>query len=360
LVYQQHKFVVDIVGTLNVEAGLREARVPAYHANLVNDLAQILDIEAGLTAILSAADDFTLTTELPARNMRWTDTEPVATTIPNHRDDEPAEHDTFLVGLIQAAASWTPSMRLAMRAHPIFTITNFQERVQDLIVNIGPAGDLAKGLNQMLQRALRRILDRVVGLSPDLNWAFDRDVDQALDSARILGTHLDQILDRIRNHSRDLARNLGSELTHIRTLDRLPALDLGDALDHILRLDHALDRNLIKTTNYAHLDPRDLAHSLDHVRSLVSDLDRIYSFAGELAQTIQAITHFHQVLSDVTAADLRKIDLTSIPLLGLRWSTRTRWPPESEEQIWHDSVQIADGIFEIGRSGTAHVPTSIW
>lgn len=172
-------------------------------------------------------------------------------------------------------------------------------------------------------------------------------LDRALDRALDLGSYLDRTLNR----ARDLARDLGSELARIRELDRLPALDLNYALDHVIHLGYALDRNLTQANNYARLDTHDLAHYLVRVRALVRDLDRTQYFAGKLARAIQALVHFYHVLSDVTGVDLRNIDLAGIPLQGLRWSVRTRWPPDIEDQIWRDSVQIADGIFEVGHGG---------
>ncbi|MGH7485820.1 MAG: hypothetical protein ACREMY_09505, partial [bacterium] len=68
---------------------------------------------------------------------------------------------------------------------------------------------------------------------------------------------------------------------------------------------------------------------------------------------------FHQVLNDVTSVDLRNIDLAGIPLQGLRWSAQTRWPQEMENQICRDSVQIANGIYEVDPSNTTDTLTNI-
>jgi len=61
----------------------------------------------------------------------------------------------------------------------------------------------------------------------------------------------------------------------------------------------------------------------------------------------------------VTGMDLRSIDLVEIPLQGLRWSVQTRWPQEIENQIRRNSVQIADGIYEIDPGGATDIPTTI-
>lgn len=49
----------------------------------------------------------------------------------------------------------------------------------------------------------------------------------------------------------------------------------------------------------------------------------------------------------MTDADLSDVDLRGIPLKGVRWSTGTRWPAESEDQIRRDSVEIKPGLWEI-------------
>lgn len=55
LVDQHRKLVVDIADTLDIEAGLGAALIPTHHAELVADLSRCLDIEAGLAAIVPVA-----------------------------------------------------------------------------------------------------------------------------------------------------------------------------------------------------------------------------------------------------------------------------------------------------------------
>ncbi|MGQ0774517.1 MAG: hypothetical protein ACT4NY_08890 [Pseudonocardiales bacterium] len=51
---QRRAVADDLAATLDLEAGLREAMIPARHADLVADLRDVLDVEAGLSAIVSA------------------------------------------------------------------------------------------------------------------------------------------------------------------------------------------------------------------------------------------------------------------------------------------------------------------
>ncbi len=307
-----------VIGTLEIEAGLREVLIPAHQA---------------------------------------ADSESVAATSPGHVDVEDAQPDTRLLEFFQSTTSWSPSTRLAMRAHPVFHIAGFHDRLHTLVLSLSSASNLASELEGTLECILRRILDRVPDLPPDLNWALDRDLDRGLDPARDLGRDLDRTLDSARAVARDLVRDLGSELAHIRDLDHLPTVDLNYALNHVQNLDTALDRNFTQASNYARLSIHDLAQYHGQVRALIPGLDRVQSFAGELARTIHALVHFHRVLSDATGVDLRSADLAGIPLQGLRWSARTQWPPEIENQIWRDSIQVADGIFEVRHGGKLLLPS---
>ncbi|MGH3700582.1 MAG: TIR domain-containing protein, partial [Pseudonocardiaceae bacterium] len=54
---QHHALVNDLAATLDLEAGLREAMIPARHADLVAGLRDVLDVEAGLSAIVSTTPD---------------------------------------------------------------------------------------------------------------------------------------------------------------------------------------------------------------------------------------------------------------------------------------------------------------
>jgi len=58
--------------------------------------------------------------------------------------------------------------------------------------------------------------------------------------------------------------------------------------------------------------------------------------------------------NDYAGAELRHVDLARIALDGVRWNRDTRWPPAWEPRIRQDSVEIADGVYQIGPEGTHH------
>jgi energy-coupling factor transporter ATP-binding protein EcfA2 len=54
---QYRVLVDDLIAALDLEAGLRDAMIPARHVDLVADLSDVLDVEAGLSAIVPAIPD---------------------------------------------------------------------------------------------------------------------------------------------------------------------------------------------------------------------------------------------------------------------------------------------------------------
>ncbi len=102
--YQSHTLVIDVIGTLEIEAGLRAVLIWARHADVVTDLVGTLDVEAGLAAI--------------------------APTTTDQIKVEETEYDAVLLEFLQAAASWNPSTCLAARTHPIFNLISFDNRPQ--------------------------------------------------------------------------------------------------------------------------------------------------------------------------------------------------------------------------------------
>jgi hypothetical protein len=68
-------------------------------------------------------------------------------------------------------------------------------------------------------------------------------------------------------------------------------------------------------------------------------------------ELIAAVEAIDTALTDLTGSDLTSVDLTGIPLTGLRWSARTRWPPEMAAPVRRSSVEILPGRYEIRPGG---------
>jgi hypothetical protein len=331
LAAQHLHMATDLAATLDLKAGLREAMIPARHANLVADLGDVLNVEAGLSAIVPITSDPTPHKPETTEISDTADAELVAAKGRFETDPQQASPDpmflTELESLVRTAASRSPSTRLAMRTHPAFDL----DRVLDL------AHDLDRALDRVLD------LDLARALALDLACALALDLARALDRARALDLALDRAHNLIRAHDHALIRAL------IRALDRAHNRALTRALDRAYNLAHALAR-------------LDRSHNLDRARNLAHalarDLAAIRTHARDLAQMTRVVADLHHVLSDFTGVDLRSVDLAGIPLEGLRWSMETQWPPQWAEQVWRDSVEVDDGIFEV-RGGNRYVPTTV-
>lgn len=62
--------------------------------------------------------------------------------------------------------------------------------------------------------------------------------------------------------------------------------------------------------------------------------------------------------ADFTGADLRSVDLTAADLTGIRWSSATRWPPGWHDRVRSISHQLGPDLYEITRGAQhdAHIP----
>lgn len=278
----------------------------------------------------------------------------------HHHNPAQATPDTILRELARNAASWDLRQRLVMRTHPIFNLTGFRHRVQkiafdlsrarDPTCNLDLAGELtrdlaragARDLARNLTRGVTRARDRAHELSRDLNWA--RNLTRDADLVRALVLDLVRALDRALDlaHARDRAladaHAFGLTLTY--NPPSFLALGTGLSFTHALAL--ARDRG------------RELCHALTLAHDRAVTLDQ----ALDRDETTQALLDLHNVLSDVTDIDLRHVDLAGIVLRGLRWSVGTRWPPEWFNQIRRDSVQIADGIFQVVNDNAKYASTT--
>lgn len=191
--------------------------------------------------------------------------------------------------------------------------------------------------------------------------------------------HVIYDFDLVRNldvvRGRDLADDLG--LVRALTVDLARAVDLARDLaqDRYRAVAHAQSLGL--TLTYGPLSilalgfglgfvhtltvVRDRDRDMYRVLSLACDralaLDRALERAFDLDQTTKALINLHRALSDVTNHDLRDINLAGIFLGGLRWSTQTRWPPQVEDQIRRDSVEVADSTFQVIARGPIHTLT---
>jgi hypothetical protein len=351
----------DIAQFLDVDGGLREVLIHARHADLVEDLNHRLDVEAGLAAILPTA-----------AGARVTDPQ-----------DTPTAPATDGVELRMCLAAVPPQTRLALRNHPVVTLSVLADlhcRACELALD--PRLDRTRDLDLALDRAVGLDLDRALDPRLDLSRALDRALARALASA--LGLDLDLDLARNLGLGRDRARDLGLDLDFARDLDlgrdrdRAVALALAPAL--ALAFVHALDRASAFFggqdfgLNRARARARDLAvdlartlgldsaraRDLARVRVRVPDRARTRDLARDLARGLDEVLGtflglagavgfgsalLDGLLDDFTGADLSTVELTGVDLVGVRWSLRgTRWPAELDvEQLRNHSRETKPG-----------------
>lgn len=309
LAIQYRHMVADLAAVLDLEAGLREEMIPDRYANLITDLGGVLDVEAGLSAVVPTAPGAT-----PEPEHEPFDLSPVEVD-PRQASPDPRSL-TDLEDLVHNTESLSHSTRLAMRTDPAF--------------------DLVCDIVHVLGSARVRDIIRVLGSTRVIDGARDSDLELARDLARVLdlADHSDSV------HTLYCTRALYRVLAHIhaRVLDLAHARDLHQARVYDLYRARALYRALV------------LYRAQARIRA------RARRLARDLARTTRAIADFHNALNDFTGVDLRRADLDGIPLDGLRWSTKTQWPPQWAEQVRLDSVEVDDGIFEV-RGGNRYATT---
>jgi hypothetical protein len=236
---------------------------------------------------------------------------------PKHQGPEAREFDFGIIrALAHELSCRKPNVRLRVRTHAAFT-----------------------RLEHSLKRG-RHDLDYAHELTHDL----DHDLRNR-DHLHDLTLDLRNLTLDLRNLTLDLDRDLAlaSDLALTLTRDlRNRDLALASALN--LALDRDLDRG------------RDLIRDRD--RDLASDLIRDLDLDAVLADLDGALHDLDGALHDFTTADLREVDLTGVPLEGVRWSSATQWPADWAPQVALASVEVAPDVFEV-REGNTHVPTSV-
>ena len=292
----------DLGRLLDVEGGLREVLVAAEHTATGRSLE--LDVEAGLAAIVPAAQP----------------------PVPQENAAGPAG---AAGGLVAARlSSLDTESRLAVRTHPALDglataleVGAIRDRAHELVRVLRrghPTDEHVDELARNLESALVRVGGRHHGgaVAGDLDSALDHEISRARDLVHILIDAVDG--DSVRAVAPALRGSMGT------------ACDLA----------------------------QDLARSLAHDRTLPHrftiaielDLDLDADSAGR-ARALDRARH------DFTTADLRRIDLSHLSLVGLRWSAATRWPSEQwRSQALLDSTELADGVYEI-HDGSTTVPT---
>jgi hypothetical protein len=295
----------DLTAAVNLEAGLRDATLPARHTDLVADLTQALDLDAGLAAILP-------TTQTP--------------TAPSPEQPTPGRPEqattTGLEQLLRWLADQGAGYRLANRAQPWLDLLDAYIRVLTCYETTTLALDRRSALDLALARDIARASDLANDLANDL--ASSRARARARPLANALASASDLANDLASTRARPLANDLAS------------ASDLASRLAGASTLANVLARTLAK--DLARTLANDFARNLDLARDRHIKLGRTHDRLKELRH-------------DFTGEDLRHVDLTDVTLEGVRWDEATQWPARWQDTIRASSTPHPDGGWQIGPGG---------
>ncbi len=344
---------------LNPESGLQDVLLESRHNAAVRALGPVIDVDAGLAAIL------------PVRSraaVRETGGAPAA-----------ALHRPLTARGVIAAVP--PALRLALRGHPaVASITATTTIRRDALDRDGRySSALVHSIDSQGQRGLHALCEQAADLEHALRSALDLQ-----DAARVCLTDADGLtLGPVQalNHALTLSKRLSAAGEFDRLLQTaLPSAD--DIMTLVRRIDAARavtageeDRDDAFAAVRGVVEAITAARQrlLGRARSMIDTWARemTLSDARELDKTVGGPFGFvavHETLGDAllagalddcTRADLTDVDLLTVDLTGLRWSVRgTRWPTGT------DIVLLITHSRETAEGSGVYVvmspPTTLW
>ncbi|KIF76256.1 hypothetical protein QR77_24915 [Streptomyces sp. 150FB] len=279
----------SLEGVLDIEAGLREVLLQSRHRRRVDDLATVIDVEAGLAAILPVSS-------------------PVPTPAPGGAVASPVQD--FLRSL-------TAEKRMALRHHPgglragrLLALTELHDKTGVVPAEMTP---FVVSFAHEVAQALISEFKRQNGLRQPKTRYMIHQITQALDTS-LLG---DGALVRPLSFAKDLldaARSMDESVVHL----------AHELLTTLYALSH-LKSDGLKSIN-AHERLPDLFTTA--ARRAISS-----ALGIPVPQEFDAGS-LKMLLNDFTASDLTTTDLTGIDLSGVRWS--------EGGTLWPDTVDIHD------------------
>ncbi|MCI3278941.1 hypothetical protein [Streptomyces cylindrosporus] len=265
-------------GFLDVEAGLREARLHDRHTDLLRGLGDVLDVEAGLRAVTGV----------------W---RPSAAT------------DVWTIAA---------DRRLAYRRAP---------------------GVVSCVLGDLLARALALVRVRRRGLAGgDPDWKFEQDVDRAV-AMGFIDRRSGGVFDAV---AEAYEENIDLSRRDVLVIAKRLAFQLGRSGQVLPDADRDLAESLARNINraiplrtgypYHRLTDQDLDLAIGVADLLArTHADSVARLLGLPDPDGLAAAILAGALDDFTEADLGDVDLTDVDLTGIQWSdTGTRWPPGTD------------------------------
>ncbi|WP_409494713.1 hypothetical protein [Amycolatopsis sp. cmx-11-12] len=339
---------------LDVESGLRDAMNFGEPNRLDSALAEEIDAEAGLEAIL------------PKEKLAEPDTQQdismVATYAENLMTSPWRSRLNVRVGLpaqvLQEAqfaalnhnldSAFEQSDRIAKNIERALDIT----RLIDLYV---PAASSTTEIISLLQNSLRTALqvknDLTHGRSLWRQHAHTLILTGHLQKGQKIARKLTSKVD-----STNLDQFSKEQLKQGLTGQSKLALEFDKLMSNTAQLSTtisklgSLERTLTAILNVSALDP-------EFASALRRDLQigRKQGFNGKLtAGLARGLERINAATTDFAGADLTNLDLTGVPLTGIRWSSTTRWPNDWQEIIHISSVKVSPNLYEIREDPRLH------
>src|SRR5579863_6309545 len=352
----------DLAAVLDIEAGLREAMIAARHTDLVRDLRGVLDIDAGLSAFVPPAP-------VPSRP----ETEIAASWRRRLRPKKLSRRETAHVGSNPfSASSWRrPWKRIRLRQqHPappdqaaafiemrLLTrtlagyFTNLTDRADDLAVGMKRANKECQhmvapvlvreqypstdALNDT-EKALQQVVVDAGGLALDLEAPCEL-ASKLADTARVAkdrslvraGADLAVVLTGCREN----AKGAWSSLNQARGITAWLAAVHGATFFELSRVqqDVARIRDLVVL-------------AMDQQAGLVTDL--------KTATDRNPARYLDSIEIDASGADLSDADVPDIDILDLViWTHETKWPVALEDGVQKYSKEIREGVYQVYTGG---------
>ncbi|GAA2610760.1 hypothetical protein [Paractinoplanes durhamensis] len=389
------ELVGETAEALDLDAGLRDATLPARHEELVAEVAAALDLERGLAAILPR----------PAAEARW------AISLP--------ELASYLAGL-------DPALRLRIRSaghdlanqvHGLGEVVRVRSELDEIldaesgraVAALAEARRLGEAVESDLSRDGRLLRDgkhaglvnalaRVERQWYQVDYRRRRAVSDDLDLLKLpqsvhdlraevlaakmtvraiwslVRVNVTRVVERAFTHlpdeaRRDVRERVGTLVWGGEGIARgIAALGPEGLSADEIALFEQVCRNMAGFSDrvgkmYLRTDDMDnvatrlavMDNPLARLRWATSELTRMIRI-GDITGLDDAdaghAAELHRVLDDFGGTDLSHLDLTGVPLAGIRWSDTTRWPDRWAERIRRDSVPIGAGRYEIRPKGT--------
>jgi hypothetical protein len=308
------ELVNDLAESLDLGAGSVEALQALDFRNLAADLTEHLEVAAGLTAVLNETRPVALPEDVKSADG------PLQTAV---------DTDSMVERAARALASIDALSRLQLRADSEYA--KFR-------ASIGLVIELAR-VDRLAGEIQRELLE-----SDDGRVAAYSLANQALHILRV-GVSRDRDLDYFINRDRD-----GNYRMRLTARDR--CFDLCQSLlssgpdcdaSHLLwRLSELV--RAVRSARAGALERTRLKAGKVFLSLALGDVNTDLASLSELVELHDTLA---SILSDFIGADLRSASLADVPLVGIRWSVKTLWPMGWMDRIRAASTEVAFEVFEI-------------